>query len=121
MASSWTGGTPTASTTGSTTGLAVRSYGSGFRLTLPASTTAQTLRLYLGAWNGRGQFQASLSDGSAPSLVDTSFVAGSAGGGYTLALRFAAASVGQTLTVDWIVLEDNHGGITLESATLAPN
>jgi hypothetical protein len=104
-----------------TSGLAVRSVGSGFRLSLPAGTTAQTLRLYLGAWNGRGRFQATLSDGSAPSVVDTSFSAGSAGGGGTFAVRFGAASPGQTLTVDWIVLEDNGGGVTLESATLAPN
>ena len=44
----WTDGTPTVTATGSTTGLYVSGQNNGFRITVPADTTAKTLRVYVG-------------------------------------------------------------------------
>src|SRR4029453_10166646 len=73
---SWSDGTPTASVTNTTTG--VWAYGvptkeSGFQITAPADTTLRTLKVYVGAFSGKGKFEASLSDNSATPYVDTSF------------------------------------------------
>ncbi|HEX4955061.1 MAG TPA: hypothetical protein VF017_16855 [Thermoanaerobaculia bacterium] len=120
IAYSWSGGTPTASATNSTTGLAVVRVGNGYQITVPASATARTLRLYIGVWNGRGQLTAALSDGSAAACGDSSISSGAAGTDRFYTIRFAAASASQTLTVRWTVLEDNGGGVTLQAATLTP-
>src|SRR5690606_11131825 len=69
---SWTGGTPTSTATNTSTGIYVIGLNNGFQVTVPADTTARTLKMYVGLWAAGGRFEASLSDGSAPTYVDTS-------------------------------------------------
>jgi hypothetical protein len=47
----WTGGTPTASSAGTKTGIYTLDTNNGFQITVPADTTPQTLRLYVGLWS----------------------------------------------------------------------
>lgn len=115
---SWTGGTPTASATGSTTGVYQHGLGSGFRLTAPAGTTPKTLKVYLGAWRAGGTLTARLSDGSAvPVSVQASNPTATVN--TVVTLMFAARSAGQTITVDYTLTTDFGGGnVTLQGAAL---
>ncbi|MEV6013286.1 ricin-type beta-trefoil lectin domain protein [Streptomyces sp. NPDC051976] len=119
----WTAGTPTASATATPTGLYATSVGYGFQLTVPATTTPQRLRVYLGAWSAKGKLTASLSDSS--TAVYTGSFDSPSGNGYGMAdLTFRAASTGQTLTLTYVV-DTSHssagdGNITLHAATLTP-
>jgi hypothetical protein len=118
---SWTDGTPNPSATNVTTGVDVNDLGNGFQFTVPADTNPKTLRISVGVWRARGRFEASLSDGSAATFVDTSLSndAGTSNGIYTIG--FGAASAGQTLTIKYTVQANYYapsGNVTLESATL---
>lgn len=116
----WTDGTPAASATNVRTGVYLIGLGNGFQLTVPADTNPKTLRLNLGLWMARGNFEATLSDNSAAPYVDNSLQnsAGTSNGVYTIG--FAAASAGQTLTIKWTAQATFHvsGNVTLEAATL---
>ena len=125
---SWSDGTPTASVAG-TSGMAwidTRNVsGDGFQLTAPADTSNRTLKLYAGNWCQRTKVQASLSDGSAPALTDTSWdVTTPVWQTSVYTLSYAAASSGQSLTVK-VTIDLNHcltgdvGEIGLYAATLA--
>ncbi len=116
----WTDGTPDAGATGETYGY-YNSGGSGdgFSFTAPASTTAQTLTVYVGGYNSEGTLTATLSDGSAAaytsSALSTSITSGSYYGYYTL--TYKALSANQTLTVKW--LQNGAGtNITMYGAAL---
>lgn len=117
----WTGGTPTASATATPTAVYTRSVGNGFQITVPASTTRQRLRIYLGAWSAKGNLTASLSDHSAKTY--TGAFDSPSGSGYGLAdLHFNAASAGQTLTITYLAetsYRGAEGNVTLHAATLA--
>jgi len=120
---SWTGGTPTASAVNSATGLVVNNIngsnpGGGFSFTVPASTTVQTLRLWVGVFNDTGRLDVSLSDSSAPAIVDTSFHTGTQLGTTEFTIQFAANSSGQTLAVKWTAF-NGTGSPTIQSAALA--
>jgi hypothetical protein len=118
---SWSGGTPTASATSTSTGIWIQSLNNGFQITAPADMVSRTLRVYLGLWKAQGQVQASLSNGSAPTYTDTSFTntAGTSNRVYTF--NYTASASGQTLTVRYTVLNsfDPFGNVTLAAATLA--
>jgi hypothetical protein len=116
----WTGGTPTATATATTTGIYIAGVNNGFRITVPAGTTQRTLKVYVGVWRAQGQFVAHLSDGSAPDVIDTSVSNSTttALGVYTL--RFGAASNGQTLTITYTQNNATNGNVTFQAATLAP-
>jgi hypothetical protein len=115
----WTDGTPASSATNSTTGIFVSGLNKGFRITVPANTTARTLRVYVGAWRTQGRMVAQLSDGSAADFVDTSVV-NSTGmttlGVYTL--NYRAASAGQTLTVTFTQDSGANGNVAIQAVTL---
>ena len=117
----WTDGTPTASSTGTTTGIFTSAANNGFQFTVPADTTLKTLKLYFSLWAAQAKLEATLSDQSAPALIDTSFSkSGLAHGVYTI--NFKAASAGQTLTVKYTVLTDYSppfGNVAIESVTLS--
>jgi hypothetical protein len=119
VAFAWTGGTPTA-TANTSTGVYISGQNNGFTITVPASTTVQTLNVYVGAWKAQGKLIAHLSDGSAPDVVDTSVSSATttALGCYTI--RFSAASSGQTLTLTYIQNDAIGGNVTLQAVTLAP-
>ena len=120
---SWTDGTPTASTTNNTTGIFTSAANNGFQITVPADTTLKTLKIYLGSWYAQVKVEGTLSDGSAPALVDTSFGQGGLSDAI-FTINFKTASAGQTLTVKCTIFTDYNppfGNIRLESATLAPS
>ncbi len=119
----WTDGTPTATATNSTTG--IYEGGGAFQFTVPANTTSQTLKVYVGGVSATTTFTAHLSDGSAPDYTDSTLASGADVkfapdanhfvGVYTIV--FKAASAGQTLTI----MHQQTGGtgnITLQAATL---
>src|SRR5690606_15975983 len=118
---SWTGGTPTSTATNTSTGIYVIGLNNGFQVTVPADTTARTLKMYVGLWAAGGRFEASLSDGSAPTYVDTSISnsAGTTNAVYTL--NYQAGSPGQTVTVTGYVnaIFNQWSNVTLQGATLA--
>ena len=115
----WNDGTATGSATNTTTGVYISGQNKGFRLTVPADTTARTLRVYVGAWRTQGRMVAHLSDGSAADYVDTS-LNNSAGatsmGVYTF--TYQASATGQTLTVTFTQTTGTQGNVTIEAATL---
>jgi len=91
----------------------------GWSLTMPAGIATQRLRVFAGIFQGSGvKVTATLSDGSAPSVSDSS-VTHSGGPNPTAAvytIDFAAASAGQTLTV--LVQAVNGGTLSLQGAAL---
>jgi len=116
----WSDGTPTANANTST-GLRVFSVNNGFRVNVSADTTPRTLRFYVGARNARGLFTASLSDGSAaPFSVLINQPSGA--GSHVVTLNYQAQSVGQSLTIDYIMetrfATGTSSQVRLESATL---
>jgi Bacterial Ig domain/IPT/TIG domain len=124
--STWSGGTPTASgntQSGIITG-ETGTGGSGYEITVPADTNLKTLKLHVGTWVGVGRFEAAISDGSAPTYVDTSLsscAGGTFDGIYTV--QYKAASANQKLRVRYTLLTDcdgsgGFGNVTLKSATL---
>ena len=117
----WTDGTPTLSVGGTTTGVFIDKLGSGFQLTLPADKTLRRLKLYVGLFAARGQFEATLSDLSAAPYIHSSFenTYNNATGVYTV--EYAAASPGQTLTIRYtssLLFDPDYGNVTLQAATL---
>jgi len=118
----WSDGTPTPSASGTTTGVFIIGLTNGFALAIPASTTLQTLKLYVGLYAGQGNLQAFLGDFSAPAFSDISLQSlyGNTYGMYTL--NFAAATPGQTLNVRFTadaLYDLTYGNTTLEAATLS--
>ena len=51
----WSGGDPVASSDGTPTGIRTCGKGNGFTISAPAGTSTRTLRLYVGAFAGRGR------------------------------------------------------------------
>ena len=114
----WTGGTPTATTTNSTTGVWIAGLNNGLYFTVPADTTSRTLQVYVGVWQAGGKLVAHLSDGSSADYVSTGVLnnGGKALGLYTL--TYSAASSGQTLSVTY-TMNSGAGNVTLQAATLS--
>src|SRR5579884_2147896 len=98
---SWSdGASPHPTNTGTTTGISVVAQNSnGFKITAPADTQERTLKVYVSVSQAGGILSATLSDGSAPSVTDSSLVSttGTATACYTLV--YQAANAGATLTV----------------------
>lgn len=121
----WTGGTPTASATNTTTGIYVVGLNNGFQIIVPADTTSRTLKLYLGGWASQAKLEATLSDSSAATYIETSFNdAGVNGTNRVYTLTYQAASASQTLTVKWTVTGMNNpqwGNVSAQAVTLVTN
>jgi len=114
----WTDGTPTASRS-TRRGINISGLGRGLQITAPADLTQRTLKVYVGGSISGGTLTASLSDGSAPNYVNSSF---SGNGQYdaVYTLTYKAASAGKLLTVKW-VQASGSGYVSLQAATLANN
>ena len=118
---SWTDGTPNTTATNTLTGIRVSSVGNGFEITVPADTNLKTVKLYTGFWYSQAKLEATLSDGSSPTIVNTS-LGGSSGptsGIYSLSYR--AASGGQLLRIRYTIQTDYNspnGNISLQAITL---
>jgi len=121
---SWIDGTPTAIVTNTPGGVYINNFdgpGRGFMFTVPADLLSRVLKVYVGEFTASGTLQAILSDNSAPaySQVLTGAASQTVQGVYTI--NYAAASVGQTLTVKWTETADlgNNDNITMQAAALA--
>ena len=114
----WSGGTPVADVSATTAGVYMLGVGNGFELTVPADTTIKTIKLYVGAWTGRGRLEATLSDGSASPYVAT---IDNPNGAIDklITLQYKALSDGQSLRISY-TLVDNYGvgNITFSAAAL---
>jgi hypothetical protein len=102
----WSNGAPTATGNNVRAGLqhdfSSSPPGYGFSFTVPANTTVQQVRVYLGTHNGVSKLTAVLSDNSATAYIDAGLPAGVNNPGvYTI--NFAASAPGQTLTVSWVL------------------
>lgn len=116
----WTDGTPKVKGF-MDKGLYVAGLNNGFQLTVPASTSPQTLKVYVGVTNAQGKLTATLSDGSAAPYTDSSLniASGTELGVYTI--TYNAASIGQTLTITFIVQAHQPkvtSRVILQAATL---
>lgn len=116
----WSDGTPTVATN-TTTG--VFSYGmtNGFQLSIPADTVLKTFKVYVGYYGASANFQAWLSDFSAPAFTDKTLT-NAYGTSYAVySLDFAAASAGQTLNIKYTsdyLFDQDFGNVALNAATL---
>jgi uncharacterized repeat protein (TIGR01451 family) len=117
VAYSWTNGTPVVSATNTASGVWRPGIGKGFEINVPANTTNRTLKLYVGVWQAQGRLEASLSDASATTQVDTSLINLGGAGVRVFTIDFRAASAGQNLKLKWTMLSGT-GNITLQAATL---
>jgi hypothetical protein len=119
--STWTDGTPTVSDTSEHGYIwSNGALSTGFRFTVPASTTTQTLYVYAGGSGTNSSLTAHLSDGSAPDYVATVSGSGSYTNFYTI--TFKAASAGQTLTITLLKtgnITGTNGSADLIAAALA--
>lgn len=115
----WTGGTPTASASNVRTGLFTKELNNGFELTVPATSTQRTLRLYVGAFRATGTLSVALSDDSAVDYV-ASIDNQSDESKKTVTIKFASAVEGSLLHISYKLTQQaqSNGNITLEAATL---
>ena len=118
----WTDGTPTVTSTNNS-GVLVRGLTNGFELTLPADTALKRARVYVGVNAAEGQFEATLSDASVPSYVDTSLVHDTQRLDGVYALSYAAASPEQFLTIRFTAshLFSDIGYVSWKAVALASN
>jgi hypothetical protein len=113
----WTDGTPQASGTAVTEGIAEQAttpaVGQGFQFTLPADTTSRTVTIYWGGNSCATQLVATLSDGSATAVTHTPTATGAGNPGYySTTLTYAANAASQTLTIACTVKTLQSGGNT---------
>ena len=106
------------------TGNSINGVGDGYQITVPASTTPQILKVFTGCYSALVNFNAALSDNSAPPYNDQSLDA-QTGNGFNgvYTILFAAGSAGQTLTVtitmtNVYAFDTNYANVTLEAAVL---
>jgi Bacterial Ig domain len=124
---SWADGSPDEGVTNTTTG--VWAYGtpvsldSGFQIQVSADTSPRTLQVFVGAFDAKGKFTASLSDNSAPAFTNgpsgtVDNLGNGPGGVFTV--NYAAGSPGQTLTVTWTLAlaRGLDANVTLQAAAL---
>src|SRR6266567_4472867 len=115
---SWSDGDPVVGITSNYPRVLAYSYpvlgGSGFRITVPAGTTTNTLSVFVGTLSGRGQFKATLS--GQPNYVHSPLET-NVNGVYTI--NYAANAPGQTLTIEWTLsFMASNGNVTLQAAAL---
>jgi len=121
VACSWSDGTPDASESGETMGIYFNGLNDGYQITVPADTTKKVLTVYAGGYGATVNFQAALSDQSAPPYVNGSLVdpgGSSSGAADAYKIEFAAGTNNQTLTVT-VTCATGGGNCTLIAATLA--
>jgi hypothetical protein len=119
----WEDGTPDQTATNLTSGIYFIGVGNGYEVDVAADTTPQLFNIYVGAWAATIHFEASLSDGSAPTYTNDTFSHDTSGGpNRRYSIIYAANSPGQTLRVKaWpISTVDPNGNVTLQAASLEP-
>jgi hypothetical protein len=121
---SWTDGTPTPSVPGTPTGVFLTGQQNGFKLTAPADATPRRLKVYVGLYGARGNFQAYLSDFSAMAFTDTSLENVWEDSYAVFTINYTAASSGESLVIQYRSFElydFDFGNVTIQSATLVGN
>ena len=119
---SWTDGTPTASASNKTMGILTNgAVGNGLEITIPADTNLRTLKLYVGVWFTRGKLEASLSDGSAATYIDSTMDNnnGKINGVYTI--NYKAGSAAQVLKIKLTIVNQYNspfGNVAWEAVTI---
>jgi hypothetical protein len=109
---SWTNGTPTASGSSVSGVYGSGTNGAGIRITIPADTTARRASILIGAFDGSYSITATLSDGSAAAVTETAGWDGSGGATDRVhTFEYAAASAGQTLTIDAVKTAGSYGPV----------
>jgi hypothetical protein len=115
----WTGGDPVATSDGTPTGIRTCGAGNAFTISAPASTTARTLRLYVGVIDAKGELSASLAAGSAKAARSVQQRDGTFRTlVYTVTYRAPAAT---RINFKWNTVQafgDGCGGVALQAATL---
>ncbi len=117
---SWTGGAPVASATDNTSAIYLTGESNGLQITVPASTTEKTLKIYLGAWYSKVGVEAFLSDSSA-AVYKCSVDSPSGLSCKVLTLKYKSSLDLQTLTVKLTISKaynPTFGRIILQAATL---
>jgi hypothetical protein len=119
---SWSDGAPTATHSGSSTGVFILGEGNGLSIDAPADGTVRTLRIWLSGFGCDFQVGAHLSDGSDWDYNDTVINPNPMNVGIYKVYTFVYKSLnpGQTLKVRWTDVKDHFGGgnVTLQAATL---
>ncbi len=120
VAYSWSDGTPDRTIANTTTAVYVSGVNNGFSFSVPASTTTQTLRVYVDVYLSQGKFTASLTDSSGLVYTDESL---NNTGGVTQAvytLTYRSSSNGQQLTITFVAVNayNSVANVALEAATL---
>jgi len=122
----WNDGIPTKIVNNLDAGIWIAGVGNGFRISVPANTKRQYIKLYLGAWEATGKLTVSLSDNSAPEVTTMYKKTGNDYSNYNVrlyTLEFFASSDKEILNIDWIVEEfhdaDGWGNITLRAVALS--
>jgi hypothetical protein len=119
---SWTDGTPTASAVDTPTGVYIYGLTNGFELNLPAGPQLRTVKVYVGLYAARANFQAWLSDASAPAFTDTTLNNHYNNTYRVYTLQYAAASENQTLTIRHTAFNSHDtvfGNVTWQAVTLS--
>lgn len=115
----WSDGTPNSNIQSTSTGVGISGSGNGFQLTIPAATTARTLRVYVGVFHAQANFTASLSEKSSMIYSDSAQSDSHNMTNIMYVIHFEASSSTQYLTVKLVVRNSNNGGmVTLQAATL---
>jgi hypothetical protein len=123
---SWTGGTPTATGSSVVYTMYAKSTnataGHGWSLTIPASTTSRTLKIYAQTWAAATTLTCSLSDASASDYTSTALIE-TAGtdvvyGAWTIDFKSATAAQTMTVTLISTTLYNNDGNHGIAGATL---
>jgi hypothetical protein len=117
----WEDGTPDLTATNMTSGIYFIGVSNGYEVDVTADTTPRLFNIYVGAWAATIHFEASLSDGSAPTYINETFSHSTLGGANRLyTIIYAADSPAQTLQVKaWpIATVDVDGNVTLQAASL---
>ena len=118
---SWTDGIPNATESGTGSGIYMTGFTNGFEFTVPADTTRRQLKVYLGGYGAQVNFQAFLSDASAPAFTDTSLDAVYDTFSSLFTLDYTAAAADQRLIVRLRtsnIYDMDYGNVGLQSVTL---
>src|SRR5207249_2605856 len=119
---SWSDGAPTPVANGTTTGVFITGTTNGFQLTARADTYPRQLRVYVGGFAAQGEFQAYLSDFSAPPYADGSVNNVYSNSYQVYTIDYTAASPSQQLIVVYRaqnLFDPVSGNVTLQAATLS--
>ena len=117
----WSDGAPSQSILAGTGAIYITGLSHGFSITVPASTTPRTLRVYLGAHLAKGLFTASLNGATRQdATLDMRHNPMRTGDNALYTIYYSTNTPDQEITITYTILETNGnaGYILLEAATL---